>query len=591
MKEFLLYILQSTVLLTGLYLAYKALLARDSFHTIKRMVLMIGVACSLLIPALPITIYVASTPEAAPNAEVTQTAVALEIAEPTNVAVKTTLPSGIVAQPAATFDWTLLILWIYVAGVVLLTIYRTIGVIGVLRILRKSTPLMTYRGVRVFATDTNIPPFCFGRKIVISSDEPAENLAPILTHELSHINHRHEIDLLIINTLLSIMWFNPAVWLLRKELILLQEYQADKQVIKNGIDAKKYQYLLICRVLPELNLQPVVNHFAKNHLSKRITMMKKQSKSIGKLKLLALIPVLTIAVLACAQTQQRPTTTTQSDEFHIPYSGTTVGKFGEQINPITRKNTFHNGIDIVTDNDTVRSPFSGEVTFCEFDKSGYGNKLVIEHSGGIETTYAHLAKFLVSNGSTVKSGEPIAIVGNTGRSAGKHLHLECRVNGEIVDPATVFPKNTTDQNYTLSQLKALLNSRPNAMIATYASNGSIFSETVSPMTPMAAEDIDFSKIYSWEVIGGEKLKQIYPDSNVDYLIKFLVKTDGDKPELDLDNVNMVFKVYDHNGKLIKEAFGTQAKILESIPAADIASVSYNASNVTSKIVLDKPKVK
>ncbi|MGG7179231.1 peptidoglycan DD-metalloendopeptidase family protein [Clostridium paraputrificum] len=94
----------------------------------------------------------------------------------------------------------------------------------------------------------------------------------------------------------------------------------------------------------------------------------------------------------------------------------------------------HNGLDIAHKiGDPVYSALDGIVKECHYE-SGYGNKILIEHEGNIETIYAHLSKFNIRIGDEVKKGELIGEVGNTGRSTGPHLHFEVRVNGAPVDP-------------------------------------------------------------------------------------------------------------------------------------------------------------
>jgi murein DD-endopeptidase MepM/ murein hydrolase activator NlpD len=86
--------------------------------------------------------------------------------------------------------------------------------------------------------------------------------------------------------------------------------------------------------------------------------------------------------------------------------------------------------------DTVRALYSGVVTSELFDQE-QGNKLTIQHEGKmewLETSYAHLASFLVSEGTHVVEGQPIGIVGDTGRTTRKHLYFETRVNGELTGP-------------------------------------------------------------------------------------------------------------------------------------------------------------
>jgi len=99
----------------------------------------------------------------------------------------------------------------------------------------------------------------------------------------------------------------------------------------------------------------------------------------------------------------------------------------------------HYGIDVKGyTGDTIYAAFSGKVRVRKYDANGFGNYVVIRHSNGLETVYGHLSKQLVSENQEVKSGQPIGLCGNTGRSFGSHLHFETRVLGEAINPAFMF---------------------------------------------------------------------------------------------------------------------------------------------------------
>lgn len=87
--------------------------------------------------------------------------------------------------------------------------------------------------------------------VVISEKDLKENGEEILTHEYAHIRKRHSIDLLIADICIFFQWFNPASWLLKQELQNIHEFEADESVIAQGIDAKKYQLLLIKKLLAQ----------------------------------------------------------------------------------------------------------------------------------------------------------------------------------------------------------------------------------------------------------------------------------------------------------------------------------------------------
>lgn len=99
----------------------------------------------------------------------------------------------------------------------------------------------------------------------------------------------------------------------------------------------------------------------------------------------------------------------------------------------------HNGLDIkVYIGDTIYAAFEGKVRVVNYDANGYGNYVVIRHSNGLETVYAHLSKHLVAPNQIIKSGEPIGLGGSTGRSTGPHLHFETRLCGVALNPALMF---------------------------------------------------------------------------------------------------------------------------------------------------------
>ena len=115
---------------------------------------------------------------------------------------------------------------------------------------------------------------------------------------------------------------------------------------------------------------------------------------------------------------------------------TTASPFGYRVSPITGGNgDFHRGQDYVAQCGTsVLAAATGTVTFVGWHQYGGGNRVVIDHGNGLETTYNHLSSFTVKEGQTVTRGDVVALSGTTGASTGCHLHFEVQVNGEVVDP-------------------------------------------------------------------------------------------------------------------------------------------------------------
>lgn len=101
--------------------------------------------------------------------------------------------------------------------------------------------------------------------------------------------------------------------------------------------------------------------------------------------------------------------------------------------------SFHDGIDYAANAGTpVYSAWDGVVVFAGWDSTGYGNYVIVEHSDGYRTGYAHLNEIGVSVGDSVNAGQLVGTVGSTGYSTGNHLHFNIRINGEYTNPAQFF---------------------------------------------------------------------------------------------------------------------------------------------------------
>lgn len=110
--------------------------------------------------------------------------------------------------------------------------------------------------------------------------------------------------------------------------------------------------------------------------------------------------------------------------------------FGRRVDPFTGRLAWHSGVDFAgKTGDDVISVAAGVVTWSG-DKQGYGLAVDINHGNGYTTRYAHADKLLVESGDIVRKGQAIALIGNTGRSTGPHVHFEVYKNGRIVDPSS-----------------------------------------------------------------------------------------------------------------------------------------------------------
>jgi murein DD-endopeptidase MepM/ murein hydrolase activator NlpD len=127
-----------------------------------------------------------------------------------------------------------------------------------------------------------------------------------------------------------------------------------------------------------------------------------------------------------------------NNDFYAPVKGEITSPFGERIHPITKKQSFHSGIDIAAPIGTpVKAAKDGRVKFA--DEAGlYGLTVILDHGNGLTTVYGHCFQLNVRQGDEVKKGDVIALVGSTGLSTGPHLHFEIRLNGKPINSAGYF---------------------------------------------------------------------------------------------------------------------------------------------------------
>jgi len=108
--------------------------------------------------------------------------------------------------------------------------------------------------------------------------------------------------------------------------------------------------------------------------------------------------------------------------------------FGYRIHPVYGTRKYHSGLDLAAPGGSpILAAADGTVRFSGWN-GGYGNCLIIDHGGGIQTLYGHSSKLLVSVGQKVSRGQKVALVGTTGTSTGNHLHFEVLNNGVATDP-------------------------------------------------------------------------------------------------------------------------------------------------------------
>ena len=298
MGLFFVYILKSSVCLAIFYLFYRLLLARETFHRFNRFSLLGILLLSCLLPLVEVSVK--------QETEVHQTMLTLEQLLMMADAVNATEAGA--RTETATVTWIQVALLVYLAGIVFFAFRNVYSLVRLLMLLKsgKKEDIGSYlpgrkERVTLIVHNCDIAPFSWMGYIVISRKDLEENGREILIHELAHIHNRHSWDLLVADVCIFFQWFNPASWLLKQELQNIHEFEADETVIKEGVDAKQYQLLLIKKAVGT-RLYSMANSFNHSKLKKRITMMlKEKSNPWARLKYLYILPVAAIAVTAFAR--------------------------------------------------------------------------------------------------------------------------------------------------------------------------------------------------------------------------------------------------------------------------------------------------
>lgn len=290
MGTFLVYILKSAVCLAVFYLFYRLLLSKETFHRFNRIALLGVMVLSCLLPLIQITVK-----EASPvNMQVMSMEDLLLMYQWNNGAT-------IVEEGSHTLRWQEMLVLVYFAGL-LFVIVRHLWSLGrMLFLIRHSQCEKLGHGICLVVHQRHIAPFSWMRYIVISETDLKEGGHYILVHERAHIRLHHSWDLLLTELCAWVQWFNPAIWLLKQELQNIHEYEADEEVLRQGIQAKEYQMLLIKKAVGA-RLYSIANSFNHSSLKKRITMMiRKKSNPWARAKYLYVLPLAAVTVAAFAR--------------------------------------------------------------------------------------------------------------------------------------------------------------------------------------------------------------------------------------------------------------------------------------------------
>lgn len=291
MDALLLYTLRTGGCLAIFYLFFKLLLSRETFHRLNRIVVLAILALSCVLPCCVLTI----TRE-----------VPAAVEQPLDLAIEP-LDRPVPAAPAEAGDplperGRSAAAAIYLAGIAIMLLRTGCSLAGVRRLIRSGRQEPQGDGTVLVRVARSAGPFSWGRYIVVSEEDLQENGAAIRCHEAAHARLHHSADLLFCDLVGALQWFNPAFWLLRRDLRAIHEYEADEAVLESGADARAYQLLLIKKAVGE-RWYSVANSFNHSNLKNRITMMiRRRSSRWAAARTLVLLPLVGAALGAFAET-------------------------------------------------------------------------------------------------------------------------------------------------------------------------------------------------------------------------------------------------------------------------------------------------
>jgi biopolymer transport protein ExbD len=289
MTGLVLYEAKVALLLAVFYICYRVLLSRETLHRLNRVVLTGSVFLSFVLPFCVLTFHRV-----------------VEVPAGTTMPALPALPQA----PAAVTDvqaavvqggvdwWPAALALVYCAGIIFCLARIVMELVQISRIIRSGERMPQEGGTTLVVVDRDLAPFSWMKWIVLSREDYESGNNHILKHERAHIRLGHARNLLVIDLLSAMQWFNPVMKMLKDDLRAIYEYEADDAVLREGADIKEYQYSLIRKAVSASGYS-ITNSFNHSILKNRITMMSKsKSPLLRGLRALYLIPLVT-AALAC----------------------------------------------------------------------------------------------------------------------------------------------------------------------------------------------------------------------------------------------------------------------------------------------------
>lgn len=288
-NEVLSYLLRSGICMMIFYTLYWLFLRKEKTFRFNRYYLLSSIVLSYAIPFVDLSNIFSRKVTAVLPGMVVQNLIIRENLIPIEA------ENAVAAQaPIHGFNFADLIPYIYFAVLAFLLVRIILGM-AKLYLMYKRGRGINMGDYTIVYTKDNIAPFSFFKYIFLNEDSVEnKDLNQIIAHEYIHVKQNHSIDMLFVNVLASIQWFNPFIWLIKKSLRETHEFLADEKVIAQGFDSASYSELLI-KQIAGVKAMDFANYFNHLLIKKRLMMLKKLKP--GKLVLVRLITLVLITII------------------------------------------------------------------------------------------------------------------------------------------------------------------------------------------------------------------------------------------------------------------------------------------------------
>lgn len=274
----------------ALYGFYRLVLEGRVAHRTARWFLTLSILLAIVVPLLELPIL--------PAVEDSYVEIPIDksiaVAESTEIATSTTTANGL--------NWITILLAIYAAVTAIMVVRFVVGIIKI-QLLRRRSLIERNGGYSIAVNRSITKPFSFWKTIFIGSTNG--NIDHILLHEKSHISHNHTIEKLVIEALRCTMWFNPFIHLTALSLSQVQEWEADSDVLNQGVDIDQYRKTIFHQLF---GYTPDITCGLNNNLTKKRFIMMTQSKR-GRyplLRICAVLPIVVAIILAFGSVNAKP---------------------------------------------------------------------------------------------------------------------------------------------------------------------------------------------------------------------------------------------------------------------------------------------